>query len=76
MKQSELPPVEIPWTSISPEALSGIIDSFIFREGTDYGLNEISHERKVESVRRQLERREIKIVFDPTSESITIIASK
>ncbi len=67
------PPVEIPAESISAEALNGIIDNFVTREGTDYGANELGHESKVERVRKQLERGDIKIVFDPDSESVNLM---
>ncbi len=67
------PPVEIPAAAVSAEALDGIIESFITREGTDYGAAEISHDSKVERVRKQLERGDIKIVFDPDSESVTLM---
>lgn len=66
-------PVEVPIEILSPDALKGIINEFIFREGTDYGVQEISHEKKIEQIRRQLSRNEIKIVFDPASESVTLM---
>lgn len=43
------------------------------REGTDYGLYEVSLATKVEQVRRQLERGQVVIVFDPLSESVSIL---
>ncbi len=67
-------PVEIPIEALSPAALSGIIDAFILREGTDYGAVEASHAAKVAQVRTQLERRDVVITFDPATESVTIIA--
>lgn len=68
-----LPPVEIPISSLNPELLNEIILSFIAREGTDYGAVEASVERKVADVRRQLDRGEIKLIFDPSDESITFV---
>ncbi len=65
--------VEIPIESLSPQALSGIIDEFISREGTDYGVHEASHEDKVTQIRLQLKKSQIKIVFDPLTESVTMI---
>lgn len=67
------PPVEIDPQQLSNEALLGVIDNFITREGTDYGVNEVSYDSKVQSIRRQLERGDVKIVFDPTSESVTLM---
>jgi uncharacterized protein len=67
-------PVEIPHTELSPEALRGVVESFVLREGTDYGERDVPFERKVADVLRQLERREAVIVYDPGSDSVDIIA--
>jgi uncharacterized protein YheU (UPF0270 family) len=67
------PPVEIPVDRLSSVALEGLIDAFILREGTDYGAVEISHETKQLQVRRQLDKGHVKIVFDPDSESVTLL---
>lgn len=68
-----LPPIIVPHTELSPDALMGVIQSFVLREGTDYGAQEVAFETKVEQVRRQLERREAEIVFDQNTESIDIV---
>jgi uncharacterized protein YheU (UPF0270 family) len=68
-----LPPIIVPHTELSPDALMGVIQSFVLREGTDYGAQEVDFETKVEQVRRQLERREAEIVFDQNTESIDIV---
>jgi uncharacterized protein YheU (UPF0270 family) len=70
---TETPPVEIPESALSADALDGIIESYIGREGTDYGAQEVSQDSKIERVRKQLARGEIKIVFDPDSESVTLM---
>lgn len=66
-------PVEIPQEALSTEALRGIVESFILREGTDYGREEVGFEKKVEQIERQLAKGEIKIVFDPGSESVGLV---
>jgi uncharacterized protein len=63
----------IPHRDLSTEALRGVVESFVLREGTDYGLQEVSLDDKVASVVRQLERGEVNIVFDPESGSIHIL---
>jgi uncharacterized protein YheU (UPF0270 family) len=68
-----LPPIIVPHTELSPDALMGVIQSFVLREGTDYGAQEVDFETKVEQVRRQLERREAEIVFDQNTETIDIV---
>ena len=67
-------PVEVPHTELSDEALRGVVESFVLREGTDYGEKNVSHEEKVSQVMRQLERREARIMFDPLDSSVTIVA--
>jgi uncharacterized protein len=70
------PPVEIPISSIRPEVLGEIILAFIAREGTDYGLVEASLESKIADIRRQLDRGEIKLMFDPATESVTFVTKR
>ena len=66
-------PIEIPHRELSPEALSGVVQSFVLREGTDYGRQEYSLDEKVAHVMRQLERGEARIVFDPGTETVDIV---
>ena len=66
-------PVEIPHEELSPDALRGVVESFVLREGTDYGEREFSLEQKMAHVMAQIERGEARIVFDPQSESIDIV---
>jgi uncharacterized protein YheU (UPF0270 family) len=68
-----LPPIIVPHAELSADALAGVIESFVLREGTDYGDRDVPFETKVMQVRRQLERREAEIVFDQNTESITIV---
>jgi uncharacterized protein YheU (UPF0270 family) len=67
------PPVEVPHTELSTEALRAVIESFVQRESTDYGERDVGHETKITQVLRQLERGEAKILFDPVTESVDII---
>lgn len=66
-------PVEIPYTELSEEALRGVLESFVLREGTEYGERDFSLDQKIAQVTRQLRRGEARIVFDPGSESIDIV---
>ena len=65
--------VEIPFDRLSPEALRGVIEDFIAREGTDYGPRDVTWEGKVEDVLRQLQRQQAHLVFDPRTETTTIL---
>lgn len=67
------PPVAVPHAELSADALRGVIESFVLREGTDYGERGVSHEAKVQQVMRQLERGEVRIMFDPVDASVTIV---
>jgi len=73
MPSEEVPePVEVPYGELAADLLNAVIESFVLREGTDYGEKELSLEDKVARVIRQLKRGEAKILFDPESESVTI----
>jgi uncharacterized protein len=69
-------PVAVPYQELSEEALRGVVESFVLREGTDYGERDVSHEQKVAQVIRQLERGEARIMFDPLSQSVAIVVAK
>jgi uncharacterized protein YheU (UPF0270 family) len=65
-------PVEVPVSALSIDALRALVEEFVTRDGTDYGAIERDLDSKVAAVLRQLERGEVRIVFDPESETITI----
>jgi uncharacterized protein YheU (UPF0270 family) len=66
-------PVEIPHSDLSPEALQGLVESFVLREGTDYGDREFTHSQKVAQVIAQLECGQARILYDPATESVTLL---
>ena len=68
--------IEIPPDSLSREALRALVEEFVTRDGTDYGAVEHSLEAKVTDVLRQLDRGEVCIVFDPESETTTIVSAE
>ena len=65
-------PVQVPPDSLSAEALRGVIESFVLREGTDYGEREYRFEEKCAQVLAQIRRGEARILYDPESETVTI----
>jgi hypothetical protein len=69
-------PVAVPHTELSDDALRGVVESFVLREGTDYGERNVLHEDKVVQVMQQLERGEARIMFDPVDLSVTIVVVK
>jgi uncharacterized protein YheU (UPF0270 family) len=62
----------IPHRMLSPEALRGVIEAFIMREGTDYGLHEVPLATKVEQVRYQFDAGTAVIIYDEATDSCTI----
>jgi uncharacterized protein YheU (UPF0270 family) len=63
----------IPHHMLSPEALEGIIEEFITREGTDYGEYEVDLEAKAAQVQKQLDDGTAVIVFNAEDSSCTIL---
>ncbi len=66
-------PIVVPYTELSEDALRGVLESFVLREGTEYGERDVSLDQKVAQVTRQLQRREAQIVFDPETETIDVV---
>lgn len=66
--------IEVPWRSLSDEALRGVIEDFVTRDGTDYGAVETPVEQRVAAVKHQLERDQLVVIFDNYLSSIQICA--
>ena len=67
--------VKIPYSQLSSEALQGVIEEFVTRDGTDYGEIEVSLETKISQVLGQLKSGKAVIVFDQDSETCNILRS-
>jgi uncharacterized protein YheU (UPF0270 family) len=63
----------IPHRELDPVALRAVIEDFVTREGTDYGLHEHSLAQKHDAVARQLDAGEAFIIFDAATESVTLV---
>lgn len=70
---TNLAQLNIPWQELSENALDGIIEEFVTREGTEYGAAEVSLADKCRQVRRQLERGEALITYDDVTQSCSIV---
>ena len=68
--------MEIPHQRLSAAALRGVVEDFVTRDGTDYGEMEVSLESKVAEVMLMLEHGEVFVVFDPATESCSIVKRK
>jgi len=67
---------------LKPDALRGIVEEFVLREGTDYGYGSslgsesdrgASLDTKVSQVMRQLERGDVLLVYDEETESCELV---
>jgi len=58
---------------LSREALIGVVDDFILREGTDYGHGDPTIDEKRAAVIRQLRKGEAHVVFDARTETCSIV---
>jgi uncharacterized protein YheU (UPF0270 family) len=65
--------ISIPPDQLTTEALLGVIDAFILREGTDYGHQEFTLDEKRSRVRAMLQRGEAAICYYPENEHIDIV---
>ena len=66
----------IPWERLSAEALEGVIDEFVTREGTDYGHAEPDLAAKRADVMRQLRAGRALISFDPATKTCTLLRTE
>lgn len=62
----------IPVNKLSAEALKGVVDEFISRNGTDYGETEVSPETKFRQVKRKLESGLAVLIYDDEAETTNI----
>lgn len=62
----------IPWQELEEATLHNILDSFILREGTDYGEREFSLAEKRQQLLAQLKAEKIVIVWSELNESVDI----
>jgi uncharacterized protein len=69
-------PVPVPYQELSNELLRSVVESFVLREGTDYGARELSLDEKVARVIAQLRQGRAQIVFDPNCETVDIVVAK
>ena len=73
---TDSPLLVIPHRDLSPEALTGLIEEFVTRDGTDSGYIRGSLEANVAMVRRQLDAGEAAIVFDDQLKTCNIVPAE
>lgn len=67
--------VKIPYDQLSAEALLGVVEEFVTRDGTDYGEREVPLETKVTQVLNQLKSGRAFIIYDTANETCNIMKS-
>ena len=65
--------MKIPQQQLSAEALLGVVDAFILREGTGYGEQEFTLEEKRQRVLETLARGDAEIHFYSENEHLDIV---
>jgi uncharacterized protein YheU (UPF0270 family) len=73
-KSSLAPGLVIPFKELSSEALQGVIQEFVTRDGTDYGESEVPLDTKAQQVLNQLHTGKAVIVFDQKTETCNIVS--
>lgn len=63
----------IPWQSLNTETLQSVIESFVLREGTDYGVHEKTLEQKVSDIKKQLQNGTLVLVWSELHETLNIM---
>ena len=63
----------IPHDSLAQDTLDNIIEAFVLQEGTDYGLEEVSLESKINQVKQQLDKKSVVLVYSELYETLNII---
>lgn len=66
----------IPLDSISSEVLDSIIESYVLQEGTEYGLEDVSLEEKIEQVRNELVSGSAVVVYSELHETVNILPAE
>ncbi len=65
-------PVKIPYDQLSREALQGVIEQYISRDGTDSGHADVPFQRKAEQVLQKLKTGRAIILYDEATKSCNI----
>lgn len=66
--------IAVPIDALSQDAVQGVLEEFVNREGTDYGEQELTLQQKSSCLLQQWRRGEVVLVFDPESETTTFMS--
>lgn len=68
--------VKIPIDQLSPEALQGVIEEFVSRNGTDYGMTDVPLETQMQQVKSQLKSGQAVLVYDEEMQTCNILSAE
>ena len=68
--------LDIPFQRLDGDVLRALLEDFASRSGTDYGARECSLAEKVADLGGQLERGELRIVFEAASEQWDLLPAR
>ncbi len=74
--EDDAAPIDVPPEALPAATLRALLEEFVTRDGTDYGVHERSLDDKVRDVLRQITRGEARIVFDPASQTANIVVGR
>jgi len=63
----------IPWQQLNSETLQRLIESYVLREGTDYGDEEVSLADKANTVLQQIQQGQVLILYSELHESVDLL---
>lgn len=66
--------VEVPVQRLQEEVLQALLEEYASRDGTDYGEQEVTLQRKVETLRAQLHNGDLRILYDADSEQWDLLS--
>ena len=69
-------PLQIPYEQLSEVALRGVLEEYITREGTDYGMIERGVESQLDKARSLLKAGKVIIIFDEVHERCQIVEAR
>jgi uncharacterized protein YheU (UPF0270 family) len=65
--------VRVPPERLQAEVLKALLEDFASRDGTDYGLRELTLDEKVQSLRNQLTQGQVALLYDSDSEQWDLV---
>ncbi len=66
----------IPWQQLNADTLQRLIESYVLREGTDYGDEEVSLADKTAAVLQQIRQGQVVIIYSELHESVDLLTQQ